>query len=74
MVGTALFNLSADLAHLMLDVCVVSIQATNLGQDGLCPIKVVATSFPARRLWAPCDTKEKKQTRNKVNGERNDPL
>lgn len=45
-VGTALFYLSANLAHLVLDVCMVRVKVAELRQDLLSPFKVITTRQP----------------------------
>ena len=49
-VGTALLNLSADLAHLVLDVCVRRVEVAELRQDLFSPFEVVTTGQPT---WRP---------------------
>lgn len=49
-VSTALFNLSADLAHLVLDVRVGRIKVAKLRQDLLSSFEVVTTGKPT---WGP---------------------
>lgn len=51
-VGTALLNLCADLAHLVLDVCMGRVKVTKLCQDPFSSIEVVTSGQPTWVLLA----------------------
>jgi hypothetical protein len=59
LVGTAFLNLSADLAHLVLDVCMRRGEVSDAGQNSLSTVEVVSSGQPSWRLGAPGDTKKK---------------
>jgi hypothetical protein len=73
-IGTTLFHLRSYLAHLMLNVRMRRIKASDLGQNSLSSVKVVSSSFPSGAFRAPCDTQEKEKTGDELYCERHCPL
>jgi hypothetical protein len=59
LVGTAFLNLSADLAHLVLDVCMRRGKVSDAGQNSLSTVEVISSGQPSWRLGTPGDTKKK---------------